>query len=269
VDEVVIDLEDSVPTGQKTPARRRALEALNGSVWRAPLVSVRINAPGTPWCHDDVIALATAPVRPATLIVPKVEARDDLAFVSRLLDGLERGARAPGPILLQALIETAAGLRRLDAITESSPRLLALVLGYADLAASLGRSRAAAEDLDRWLPIQETFLLGARARGLQAIDGPYLGLDRVDGFTRAAIRVRDLGFDGKWAIHPSQVPPLAAMFTPTPEEIARARAIVAALDAAERENGLGAIAVDGEMIDEAVRLSARRVLARARAAGDP
>src|SRR5438552_864904 len=82
-------------------ARQRALAALNTSTWRAPLVSVRINAPGTPWCHEDVIALATAPARPASLIVPKVEAAGDLVFVSRLLDGVERASGAPMPLALQ------------------------------------------------------------------------------------------------------------------------------------------------------------------------
>jgi len=266
-DEVVIDLEDAVPTDQKAAARQRALAALNTSTWRAPLVSVRINAPGTPWCHEDVIALATAPARPASLIVPKVEAAGDLVFVSRLLDGVERASGAPMPLALQALIETAAGLRHLDEIAASSPRLEALVLGYADLAASLGRSRAGAEDLEGWLPIQETFLIAARAYGLQAIDGPWLRLDGIETLTRAATRARDLGFDGKWAIHPAQVATLAATFTPTRDDVERARAILVALDAAGYATGLGAIALDGEMIDEAVRRWATRVLARSEAAG--
>ncbi len=267
VDEVVIDLEDAVPADQKVAARGRALAALQGARWRAALVSVRVNAPGTPWCHEDVIALASAPVRPASLIVPKVESAADLGFVSRLLDGVERASKAPTPLALQALIETAAALRRLDEIAAASPRLEALILGYADLAASLGRSRAGAEDLDRWLPIQETVLIAARAHALQAIDGPYLRLNEVEALTRATMRVRDLGFDGKWAIHPTQVAPLAKAFTPTSEEVERARAILAALDAAERANGVGAVALDGEMIDEALRRSAARVLARAEAAG--
>jgi citrate lyase subunit beta/citryl-CoA lyase len=267
VDEVVIDLEDAVPTDQKVGARQRALAALAAGGWRTPLVSVRVNAPGTPWCHEDLIACATAPVRPASVIVPKVEAAGDLAFVSRLLDGVERGVAAPAPLTLQALIETAAGLRRLDEIAVSSPRLEALILGYADLAASLGRSRAGAEDLDRWLPIQETFLIAARAHGLQAIDGPYLRINEIEPLARAATRVRDLGFDGKWAIHPGQVATLAETFTPTREEIERARAILAALEAAERASGLGAVAFEGEMLDEAVRRSALRVLVRAEAAG--
>jgi citrate lyase subunit beta / citryl-CoA lyase len=109
-------------------------------------------------------------------------------------------------------------------------------------------------------------LVAARAHGLQAIDGPYLGIAVDDAFTAAASRARDLGFDGKWAIHPSQVAALNELFTPSDEEITRARAVVEALDRAERESGQGAVALDGEMLDEAVRVAALRVLARAGAA---
>ena len=132
---------------------------------------------------------------------------------------------------------------------------------------SLGRSRAGAEDLEGWLPIQETFLIAARAYGLQAIDGPWLRLDGIETLTRAATRARDLGFDGKWAIHPAQVAALAATFTPTRDDVERAHAMLVALDAAGYATGLGAIALDGEMIDEAVRRWATRVLARSEAAG--
>jgi citrate lyase subunit beta/citryl-CoA lyase len=267
VDEVIIDLEDAVPVDQKVAARGRALAALQGAAWRAPLVSVRVNAPGTPWCQEDVVALANAATRPATLIVPKVDSGGDLALVSRLLDSVERAAKAPSPVALQALIESAAGLRHLDEIAACSPRLEALILGYADLAASLGRSRAGADNLDCWLAAQENVLSAARAYGLQAIDGPFLRLGDAEGLARAAARARDLGFDGKWAIHPGQVATLAAAFTPTAEEIEKARAILAALEAAERGDGQGAVAHEGEMVDEAVRRSALRVLARAEAAG--
>jgi citrate lyase subunit beta/citryl-CoA lyase len=160
------------------------------------------------------------------------------------------------------LIETAAGLGRVYEIAGSSERVDALILGYADLAASLGRAQAVAGDPDTWRPAQEAILVAARAHGVQAIDGPYLGIPVDEGFRTAAVRARDLGFDGKWAIHPSQVPALNELFTPSAEEVERARAIIAALDRAEREAGQGAVALDGEMLDEAIRVAALRVLAR-------
>jgi len=108
--------------------------------------------------------------------------------------------------------------------------------------------------------------VAARANGLQAIDGPYLGVAPDAAFRAAAARARELGFDGKWAIHPSQVDALNEAFTPHEDEVERARAVVAALARAERESGEGAVTLDGEMLDEAVRAAALRVLARADAA---
>ena len=105
--------------------------------------------------------------------------------------------------------------------------------------------------------------MAARAHGLQAIDGPYLGVEPDAGFRAAAGHARDLGFDGKWAIHPSQVAALNELFTPSEEEVEHARAVIGELERSEREGGQGAVALDGEMLDEAIRLAARRVLSRA------
>jgi citrate lyase subunit beta / citryl-CoA lyase len=259
-DEVVIDLEDAVAVAAKDEARAATVTAL--SDWTGPGVAVRVNAPGTPWCHLDVAAMGALARLPASIVVPKVQSTGDLAFIDRLLDGVEAGAGREQPLRVQALIETAAGLARVQEIAASSPRLDALILGYADLAASLGGAR----DLDAWLPAQHALLVAARANGLQAIDGPYLGVAADEGFHAAAARARDLGFDGKWAIHPSQLDALNAAFTPDEAEVQRARAIVAALERAESESGEGAVTLDGEMLDEAVRAAALRVLARAEAA---
>jgi citrate lyase subunit beta / citryl-CoA lyase len=257
-DEIVIDLEDAVAPDAKDAARTAAVAALRA--WPGGTVSVRVNTPRSAWCHLDVAALAGLP---ASIVVPKVESAGDLAFVDRLLDGCEAAAGGARAVRVQALIETARGLARVSEIAGGSERLEALILGYADLAASLGRSAAAASDLDAWRPAQDAVLVAARAHGLQAIDGPHLGIAVDDAFTAAAARARDLGFDGKWAIHPSQIAALNELFTPSDEEVAHARAVVEALDRAERESGEGAVALDGEMVDEAVRVAALRLLARA------
>jgi citrate lyase subunit beta / citryl-CoA lyase len=255
-DEVVIDLEDAVAIAAKDEARAATVQALGD--WAGSGVAVRVNAPGTPWCHLDLAALGALARLPGSIVVPKVQSAGDLAFVDRLLDGVEAGAGRERPLRLQALIETAAGLANVREIAAASPRLDALILGYADLAASLGGAR----DLDAWLPAQHALLVAARANGLQAIDGPYLGVAADEGFHAAAARARDLGFDGKWAIHPSQVDALNEAFTPNDAEVERARAVVAALGRARE----GAVTLDGEMLDEAVRAAALRVLARADAA---
>jgi citrate lyase subunit beta / citryl-CoA lyase len=262
-DEVIVDLEDAVAPSAKDGARAAAVASLASPAWDGVTVSVRVNAPRSAWCHLDVAALATVPDRPASVVVPKVQSAHDVAFVERLLDGVEAAAGRLRPLRVQALIETAAGLAHVGEIARASPRLDALILGYADLAASLGRSGAAQADLDGWRPGQDAVLVAARAHGLQAIDGPHLGVAVDEAFIAAATRARDLGFDGKWAIHPAQVATLNELFTPSAEEVQRARAVVDALARAERDTGEGAVALDGEMLDEAVRTAALRVLARA------
>jgi citrate lyase subunit beta/citryl-CoA lyase len=262
-DEIVIDLEDAVATSAKDEARATVVAALAEPGWQGVNCSVRVNAPRTPWCHADIVALASMRDGPASIVVPKVESAGDLAFVERLLDGVE-AARAAGPRMrVQALIETAAGVSHVQEIAAASPRLDALILGYADLSASIGRAAGASAPLDSWLAIQDQILLAARTNDLAAIDGPYLGIAVDEGFTAAAERARDMGFDGKWAIHPAQVGALNELFTPSAEEVEHARAVIDALEQAERTGGAGAVALDGQMLDEAVRVAALRVLARA------
>ena len=260
-DELVIDLEDGVAVAAKATARAAVAAALADLDLSGVGVSVRVNAPRTPWCHEDVAAVAAAaPLR--SIVLPKVESAGDLAFVDRLLDGVEAAAGRREPVRVQALIETAAGVHRLHEIAGASARLESLILGYADLATSLGRLEAAATDLARWDATRDAVLVAARTHGLQAIDGPFLGLQPDAAFVAAATRARDAGFDGKWAIHPAQIAPLVELFTPAPHEVEHARAVLAALDSADQ----GAIAVDDQMLDEAHRRAAMSTLARA---GEP
>jgi citrate lyase subunit beta / citryl-CoA lyase len=260
-DEAVIDLEDSVIADAKDEARMAAVQALGS--WSRGTVSVRINAPRTPWCHLDLAAISALSELPHTVVVPKVESAGDLAFIDRLLDGLEAASGRAVPVGVQALIETAEGLAKVDDIASGSPRLQTLIIGYADLAASLGRSAAGAANLDLWLDAQERVLRAARANGLQAIDGPFLGTAVDEQFRVAAERTKDLGYDGKWAIHPAQIAMLNEIFSPTGVEITHAREVIETLARAEREGRGGAVALDGQMLDEALRRSALRVLARA------
>jgi citrate lyase subunit beta / citryl-CoA lyase len=258
VDEVVLDLEDAVLPAVKDEARAAVVTALSGA-WAAESVAVRVNAIGSPWCHSDLAALAASRREVVTAVLPKVEHAHDLAFADRLLAGAEAAAGRTTPVRLIALIETAAGLAAAAEIARASERLDALVIGYADLAASLGRPAGAAQD---WRFAQESVLVAARAAGIQAIDGPHLGTRDDDAFRAAASQARALGYDGKWAIHPAQLDALRDTFTPTEEEVAGAREVLAALERGAGE-GAGAVAADGQMLDEALALSARRVLAQA------
>jgi citrate lyase subunit beta/citryl-CoA lyase len=177
----------------KDAARATVVGALAEASSDEATLSVRVNAPRTPWCHLDVLGLASAPGPLRSLVVPKVEDPGDLAFVERLLDGAEATIARRAPLRLQALIETASGVARIDAIASASPRLEALIVGYADLAASLGRSEAGASDLHAWDGIRDRLLIAARTHGLQAIDGPYLGLQADAEFSAGAT------WRGSWA----------------------------------------------------------------------
>lgn len=262
-DAVVLDLEDAVLPPAKADARAALAAALTDPAW-APAVTVRVNAPGSAWCHLDVVALASLPLPPAALVVPKVESAGDLLFLDRLLDGVEQASGGTRRIRTHALIESARGLSSVMEIAACSERLEALVIGYADLAASLGRKAGAAGAADSWDAARHTLLTAARANGLQAIDGPHLGVRADEAFHAEAQRARELGFDGKWVIHPAQVEPLNALFSPTDEEIAWAERVIEALARAAAEDSDGAVALDGQMLDEPVRLAAVATLDRAR-----
>ncbi len=189
-------------------------------------------------------------------MVPKVESAEEVEEVDSLL-----GAAAVG---VQALVETAAGLVRAPEIARASSRLEALIIGFADLTASLGRPAVADYPGDRWHSVRDTVLVAARSAGLQAIDGPHLDVGDLEGLAVEAGRARALGLDGKWVLHPAQIEPVNAVFSPAQEEVDRAGAILAAL---AEGGGRGAVALDGEMIDEASRKQATQVVARGRAAG--
>ncbi|WP_016931612.1 HpcH/HpaI aldolase/citrate lyase family protein [Rhodococcus sp. R1101] len=249
-DEVVLDLEDAVTTAQKDAARE-LVAPLVREHGAARTVSVRINGRGTPWFEDDLRACAALGDALSSIVIPKVESADDLAEADRIL-----GTDSAVPV--QALIETPAGVQRIDEIV-AGPRVAGVIIGYADLGASLGRARTVAPE--HWLYVQDRVLHAARAAGVQAIDGPFLGIADDDAFRRSAQWVADLGFDGKWVIHPAQITSAAATFTPTDDQVDAARKVLAALEEAENR-GAGAAQFDGQMLDEAVAVAARRTLSK-------
>jgi citrate lyase subunit beta/citryl-CoA lyase len=258
-DEVVIDLEDAVVPAAKDEAREAVVVALAES-FAAPSVAVRVNAIGTPWCHLDLAAVAGCAREQVTVVLPKSESAYDLAFADRLLAGAEAAAGRTAPVRLIAIVETPAGLQSVRELAGASERLDGLLVGYADLAASLGRPSGG--DPESWRFAQDAVLVAARAAGIQAIDGPHLQIRDDAPFRAEVAHARALGFDGKWAIHPAQLGALREAFTPTEAEVAEARETLAALDAAAAE-GVGAIAAGDRMLDEALAVSARRVLAQA------
>ncbi|SEO74841.1 HpcH/HpaI aldolase/citrate lyase family protein [Trujillonella endophytica] len=263
VDEVVLDLEDAVAPAAKGAARARVREVV-AAAGRAGSLAVRVNQVGSAWCHRDVLDVVAAAQAPVTLVVPKVDSAVELHVVDRLVRGAraERAAAgSPAPVIrLDALVESAAALRSLDAVVAASDLLRALVVGYADLAADLGRDPDG--DPAAWDPVRSAVVAAARAGRRQLIDGPWLSVAADETFLADRDRARRHGFDGTWVIHPAQVADATRIFTPSAEQLEWARRVLAAMDEATAA-GAGAVSLDGQMLDEALAVRARSVLARA------
>jgi len=237
-DEVVVDLEDGVASADKASAR----EALDGAAALGTL-AVRINGVGTPWWQDDLAAVAAR--RPDVVVLPKAESAAHVHAVAELM---------PAGIGLEVQIETARGLADVERIAAVGGPLEALVFGPGDFAASMGipvlTIGSGAFDY-----AMARIAVAARAHGLQPVDGPYADLRDLDGLRQAATVALALGYDGKWVVHPSQIEPVNEVFSPSQDEVERARRILSAED--------GVSVVDGDMVDVATKRMAAAVLARA------
>ncbi|WP_306320092.1 MULTISPECIES: CoA ester lyase [unclassified Streptomyces] len=269
-DLVFLDLEDACAPSVKESARAIAVKALTGQDWGSTLRAVRINGLDTPWCHDDLIEVVTG-ARDAldVVIVPKVRTARDVWWVDVLLTQLERKlGLGEHRIALEVLIEDAEGLANALPIAQSSPRLAALIFGAGDLSVSLrARVDGNFDPLgpypgDFWHHARAQVLTAARAAGIAAIDAPFPAYGEPEAYRTSARHAALLGFDGKWAIHPTQVPLANAVFTPTKDEVSAAEDVIARYRAAEAE-GTGAIGHDGRLIDAAHVQLATIVLDRA------
>lgn len=271
-DVVMIDLEDGVAPEQKAAARAEVAAALREGDWRGRPRTFRMNALDTPWfVHDLVEVIEGAAGAIDLIVVPKVGGSDDVAAVATILASLEGALGMTASIGLEVQIESARGLMNCEAIAAASSRVEALVFGPGDYAASVGMPLAAIGTADRWddaypghrwdYPLQRILVAG-RAAGTRVIAGPYADFRDLDGFRRSCQSARALGYDGKWCIHPAQVPVANEVFTPDEEEIGWAQRVLAANAEAARE-GRGSFALDGQMIDAASLRMAHATLARA------
>ncbi|AEV76277.1 citrate lyase beta subunit [Mycolicibacterium rhodesiae NBB3] len=268
-DLVFLDLEDACAPAAKESARATAVAALTDLDWGRTVRAVRINGLDTQWCHDDIIEVVSG-ARDAldVIIIPKVLSARDVWWVDVLLTQLETKLRLTRRIAVEALIEEAEGLLNAQEIARASARLEAIIFGAGDLSASLharvdGNFQPAGDyPGDYWHAVRVQVLAAARAAGIAAIDAPYPGYRDADGYRRAAAQASMLGYDGKWAIHPDQVPIANAVFTPTDEAVAEARAIMDDYRRAESE-GIGAVGRNGKLVDAALMRHAANVLRRA------
>ena len=275
VDEVMLDLEDSVAPDAKPAARELAITALRSGGWDGKLVAVRVNDVTTPWAYQDVITVIEgAPGAVDSLILPKVSDPGAVVWLDVLLGQLERSVGLEqGRIGIEVQIEDAAGLAAVEAIAAASPRLVSLVFGPADFMASIGmrsltvggQPEGYAFDAHHY-PLMR-MLIAAKANGLQAIDGPYAKIHDTDGLRKAATSAAALGYDGKWVLHPGQIDIVNDAFTPSADDYQRAMRILDAYEQATSVDRRGAVMLDGEMIDEASRKLALAIAAKGGAAG--
>ncbi|MBC9226470.1 CoA ester lyase [Aeromicrobium sp. 636] len=256
-DEVVVDLEDAVSVDQKGAARA---EIARLGIREHGLLAVRVNAVGTPWHEADVESCVTNPAI-GSIVVPKAEDPEAIRALARSLGDLEERHGRGEPLLIQELLESPAGVHRAVDLAVATERVCALILGYADLSASMGRRVESS-----WQFAQDALLLAAGIAGVQAIDGPALTIAADAALEEAVLLAEGLGFDGKWVIHPAQVSTVQHGFTPTTQEREEATEILTAMQAATDE-GRGAVQWRGRMLDEAVAVRARRILGRGDQAG--
>ena len=285
-DEVFLDLEDAVAPVAKAEARTRVASALAEPGWfgrsdrgigSGGLLGVRVNDWTTPWTHADVIeVVATAGSHLDVVVLPKVVDVSHVRALDLLLTQLELTHELPpGRIAIEAQIETAQGLSNVDAIA-AAPRVQALVLGPADMMASLNMGTLVVGEQPEGYDVGDAYhhvlmkiLIAARTHGIAAIDGPYLKVRDVEAFRRVAARSAALGYDGKWVLHPDQIAAGNELFSPRQDDYDHAELILEAYEwhTSQAGGARGAVMLGDEMIDEASRKMALVIAAKGRAAG--
>jgi malyl-CoA/(S)-citramalyl-CoA lyase len=268
-DVVFLDLEDAVAPDDKEQARKNIIQALNDINWGKKTMTLRINGLDTHYCYRDVVDVVEACPRLDTILIPKVGVPQDVYAIDMLVTQIEQYKKREKKLGFELLIETALGMANVEAIAQSSKRLEAMSFGVADYAAST-RARTTViggvnpdygvltdKDksghreyywADQWHAAQTRMMVACRAYGLRPIDGPFGDFGDPDGYIAAAKRAAVLGYEGKWAIHPSQIELANQVFTPSEAEVTKARRILEAMKQAAKE-GKGAVSLDGRLID--------------------
>ena len=287
-DIIFLDCEDAVAPDDKEQARKNIIQGLNEVEWGRKTLMVRINGLDTHYMYRDVVDIVEACPRLDMLLIPKVGVPQDVYALDMLVTQIEAAKKRDKRIGFEVLIETALGMANVEAIAQSSRRLEAMSFGVADYAAST-RARTtviggvnkdsgvlADKDADGkrqyfwtdpWHAAQTRMLVACRAYGLRPIDGPFGDFNDSDGYVAAANRAAVLGYEGKWAIHPSQIELANQVFTPSDAEVSKARRIMQAMAQAAAE-GKGAVSLDGRLIDIASIRMAQVLISKSEAIGD-
>jgi malyl-CoA/(S)-citramalyl-CoA lyase len=286
-DVVFLDVEDAVAPDDKAQARKNIVQGLNEIDWGAKTMMVRINGLDTHYMYRDVVDIVEACPRLDMILIPKVGVAADVYAIDMLITQIETAMRRSKRLGIEVLIETALGMANVEAIAQSSKRLEAMSFGVADYAAStrarttviggVNRDSGVLTDRDAegnrqyfwsdpWHAAQTRMMVACRAYGLRPVDGPFGDFGDPDGFRAAANRAAVLGYEGKWAIHPSQIPLCNEVFTPAEAEVTKAKRIMEAMAQAAKE-GRGAVSLDGRLIDYASIRMAEALLKKAEAIG--
>jgi citrate lyase subunit beta/citryl-CoA lyase len=271
-----MDLEDAVAPLEKESARAKAVDAVKNQDWGEKVLCVRVNAWDTKWTYGDVIeVVGNAGERLEEVMLPKVQSAAEVVALDLLLTQVEINAGLPpGHIGIEAQIETARGIINVEEICAASPRLETIILGPVDMSASMempslaGGLQIPEYPGDYFHYVFVKILMAGRANSLQVIDGPYVKVRDNDGFRDFCKRTQILGYDGKWALHPDQVTILNEMFSPTQEQFDKAWDVLDAYKTATTEGDRkGAVMFGDEMIDEASRKVAVKLVSRGERAG--
>jgi malyl-CoA/(S)-citramalyl-CoA lyase len=268
-DIIFLDVEDAVAPDDKEQARKNIVAGLNGVDWGTKTMMIRINGLDTHYMYRDVVDIVEACPRLDMILIPKAGVAADVYAVDMLVTQIETAKKRDKRIGFEVLIETALGMANVEAIAQSSRRLEAMSFGVADYAAST-RARTTViggvnadygvltdKDAsgnrayywaDQWHAAQTRMMVACRAYGLRPIDGPFGDFNDPDGYIAAAKRAAVLGYEGKWAIHPSQIELANQVYTPSEAEVTKARRILEAMAQAAKE-GKGAVSLDGRLID--------------------
>ncbi len=282
-DIIFLDVEDAVAPDDKAQARKNIIEGLNDIDWGHKTMMVRINGLDTHYMYRDVVDIVEACPRLDMILIPKVGTAADVYAVDMMVTQIETAMKRTKKIGFEVLIETALGMANVEVIAQSSKRLEAMSFGVADYAAStrarttviggVNKDSGVLTDRDAdgnrqyfwtdpWHAAQTRMMVACRAYGLRPIDGPFGDFSDPDGFLAAANRAAVLGYEGKWAIHPSQIELANQVFTPSDAEVTKARRIMEAMAEAAR-SGKGAVSLDGRLIDIASIRMAEALLAKA------
>jgi malyl-CoA/(S)-citramalyl-CoA lyase len=263
-DVVNLDLEDSVAPTDKDAARANVIKAISDVDWGTKTVSVRINGLDTPYWYRDVVDLMEhAGERLDQIMIPKVGCAADIYAVDALVSAIEAAKGRSKRVSFEVIIESAAGIAHVEEIAASSDRLQAMSLGAADFAASMGMQTTGIGGTqenyymerngvqhwsDPWHWAQAAIVAACRTHGVLPVDGPFGDFSDDEGFRAQARRSATLGMVGKWAIHPKQIALANEVFTPSDEQVAEAREILAAMETA-KANSEGATVYKGRLVD--------------------